>query len=295
MEPGTPLPTGIYGWRKRCLYALLLGLMVVVLCNLAATLLLLNVSNFNLGGLGDLRIFSGGVFLRDYSYVLGSLVMPRLSSRQGQPLTLESYYNVSLLVRDESGRLGPRGVEQILHFWSDIQDHNRVEVAATAAQLQVTDLGRRALFTAESGGISVGADILRVLEGGVHFAGSVQTSMLRSNLGSELMLESVTRRLFLTGPSGVSLESRAADISASCLTDLHLTSTDGKVKMKAPGIYIPNLESIPLIQPQPFKYGQLKSGTPSRSFQVCMCTNGKLFVSSPDGECRVDNDGVQCR
>lgn len=38
----------IYGWRKRCLYALVLGLLVVVLCNFVATLLILNAINFNL-------------------------------------------------------------------------------------------------------------------------------------------------------------------------------------------------------------------------------------------------------
>lgn len=38
----------IYGWRKRCLYGLILALFVVVLCNLVTTLLILNAINFNL-------------------------------------------------------------------------------------------------------------------------------------------------------------------------------------------------------------------------------------------------------
>lgn len=37
----------VYGWRKRCLYSLLLGLMVMVILNLALTLWLLKVMEFS--------------------------------------------------------------------------------------------------------------------------------------------------------------------------------------------------------------------------------------------------------
>lgn len=68
-----------------------------------------------------------------------------------------------------------------------------------------------------------------------------------------------------------------------------------QIKLKSPGIYIPNLESIPLLQPQPSRYLKLESGSSSKQYQVCMCSNGKLFVSKANGECSVNNDGVQCR
>lgn len=38
---------GIYGWRKRCLYALMLGLLIVVIVNLALTLWVLKVMEFS--------------------------------------------------------------------------------------------------------------------------------------------------------------------------------------------------------------------------------------------------------
>lgn len=38
---------GLYGWRKRCLYSLILGLMVMVILNLALTLWLLKVMEFS--------------------------------------------------------------------------------------------------------------------------------------------------------------------------------------------------------------------------------------------------------
>jgi len=38
---------GIYGWRKRCLYVLILGLLVMVIVNLALTLWVLKVMEFS--------------------------------------------------------------------------------------------------------------------------------------------------------------------------------------------------------------------------------------------------------
>ena len=41
-------PIGVYGWRKRCLYCLVLLLIVVVLVNIALTAWILAVLNFNI-------------------------------------------------------------------------------------------------------------------------------------------------------------------------------------------------------------------------------------------------------
>lgn len=41
-------PVGIYGWRKRCLYALILFLMIVVIMNLALTVWILRVLDFSI-------------------------------------------------------------------------------------------------------------------------------------------------------------------------------------------------------------------------------------------------------
>ena len=43
----TSQPVGIYGWRKRCIYAFVLILMVVVVMNLAITVWILRVMHFS--------------------------------------------------------------------------------------------------------------------------------------------------------------------------------------------------------------------------------------------------------
>lgn len=46
-EPRYHFKIGIYGWRKRCLYILILGLLVMVIINLALTLWVLKVMEFS--------------------------------------------------------------------------------------------------------------------------------------------------------------------------------------------------------------------------------------------------------
>lgn len=46
-EPRYSFKIGIYGWRKRCLYFLILGLLVLVIVNLALTLWVLKVMEFS--------------------------------------------------------------------------------------------------------------------------------------------------------------------------------------------------------------------------------------------------------
>lgn len=41
-------PAGIYGWRKQCLYAVILFILIVVIMNVALTVWILRVLNFNI-------------------------------------------------------------------------------------------------------------------------------------------------------------------------------------------------------------------------------------------------------
>lgn len=38
---------GLYGWRKKCLYLLILGLMIIIIINLVLTLWILKVMEFS--------------------------------------------------------------------------------------------------------------------------------------------------------------------------------------------------------------------------------------------------------
>ncbi|XP_046395178.1 delta-sarcoglycan-like [Ischnura elegans] len=277
---------GIYGWRKRCLYLLVLSLMVMVIVNLALTLWLLKVMEFSSEGMGQLRIVAGGIQLNGQAMILDSLVASSIRSRRGQPIAIESSRNFSVNTRDDDGRIINR-----LFLGED-----RFEVQAR--RFRVVDPRGSNIFTADQREVVVGAEVLRVTgAGGAVFDGTVQTPLVRADSGFDLRLESPTRSLEVKAPLGVAIESRAGDISATCLTDLKLQSVAGAVRLDSANIMLPTLKTANV---SPTSYGPPPappsdtSGAPRRSapevFQLCICGNGKLFLAPPDGICVADND-----
>ncbi|XP_069704085.1 delta-sarcoglycan isoform X2 [Periplaneta americana] len=210
---------GIYGWRKRCLYLLILGLLVMVIVNLALTLWVLKVMEFSSEGMGQLRIVTGGIQLSGQAMVLDALIASSIRSKRGQPITVESSHNFTVNTRDDGGRVVNR-----LFLGND-----RLECLARG--FRVTDTRGTVLFSADRNEVVVGAEVLRVTgDGGAIFDGTVQTPLVRADSGNELRLESPTRSLEVRAPLGVLMESRAGDISASCLTDLKLQSVAGAAR-----------------------------------------------------------------
>ncbi|GLH03714.1 Delta-sarcoglycan [Gryllus bimaculatus] len=205
--PRYSFKVGIYGWRKRCLYLLILGLLVMVIVNLALTLW---------EGMGQLRIVAGGVQLRGQALVLDALLASSIRSRYGQPLVLESSRNFTVNARGPDGRVAGR-----IFLGGD-------RVDCLSRSFRVTDARGATLFSADSREVVVGAEALRVTgEGGAIFDGTVQTPLVKADSGNELRLESPTRSLEVRAPLGVAIESRAGSISASCLADLKLQSLAG--------------------------------------------------------------------
>ncbi|XP_071452552.1 delta-sarcoglycan-like isoform X2 [Hetaerina americana] len=279
---------GIYGWRKRCLYLLVLSLMVMVIVNLALTLWLLKVMEFSSEGMGNLRIVAGGIQLNGQAMILDTLVASSIKSRRGQPITIESSRNFSVNARDDEGRIVNR------LFMGD----DRMEVLAK--QFRVADPRGTVLFSADQREVTVGAEVLKVTgAGGAIFDGTVQTPLVRADSGNDLRLESPTRSLEVKGPLGVAIESRAGDISASCLSDMLLKSIDGTIRLDSASVMLPKLKLVNL-PPLPTR----RKPSPRESdihahrrgfevFQLCVCGTGKLFVAPPMGECIAD--GEVCR
>jgi hypothetical protein len=58
---------GIYGWRKRCLYLLILGLLVMVIVNLALTLWVLKVMEFS-----SVSVYVGSLTLKNRKVALST-------------------------------------------------------------------------------------------------------------------------------------------------------------------------------------------------------------------------------
>ncbi|XP_065346272.1 delta-sarcoglycan-like isoform X1 [Cloeon dipterum] len=261
---------GIYGWRKRCLYLLIVVLVAVVIVNLSLTLWLLKVMQFSSDGMGKLKIVEDGLQLRGRAMVLDALVASTIRSRPGAPISVDSSHNFSISARDHMGRT----VSKLLLG----SDH----LECLARGFRVTDSKGDVLFSATRSEVEVGADSLRVT-GGAVFEGSVQTPVVRADSGFDLRLESPTRSLQVKAPQGVAIESRAGDISASCLTDLKLQSVAGTVRLEAANVFLPGLREA--------GKGGAPSGRVSQDvFQLCACANGRIFLAQPDAVCAADSD-----
>ncbi|XP_011257840.1 zeta-sarcoglycan isoform X1 [Camponotus floridanus] len=280
---------GVYGWRKRCLYSLVLILMVIVILNLALTVWLLKVMGFSSEGIGSLKVVPGGIELRGQAAVLDALVASNLRSRRGKNLVLESWSNFTASARSHDGRLLAR-----LTVGED-------RVDCVSRGFRITDPRGGVLFSADREQVIVGAEMLRVTgEGGAVFQGSVQTPLVRGESGRGLRLESATRSLKISAPQQVVIESWASEISASCLTDLKLQSIHGAIRLDAKSVYMKGLKTAMPVQghssreqqqQQQQQHSSRSSSTHQREttiYQLCVCASGKLFLARPEGTCQAD-------
>uniref|UniRef100_A0A673N2P5 Delta-sarcoglycan-like n=1 Tax=Sinocyclocheilus rhinocerous TaxID=307959 RepID=A0A673N2P5_9TELE len=249
---------GIYGWRKRCLYFFVLLLMILIVVNLALTIWILKVMNFTIVS----AVFYSGLHYHllgiDSLTDLEPLYAKEIQSRPGSPLFLQSSKNVSVNILNEKKQL----VSQLI-----AGSHG---VHARGKMLEVKSSAGKLLFSADDHEVVVGAERLRVMgaEGAV-FSNSVETPHVRAEPFKELRLESPTRSLYMEAPKGVKIEADAGDFQATCRSDLRLESKDGEISLDARKI---KLLRLPEGKASP-------SGTRQTVFEVCVCPNGKLFLS----------------
>lgn len=267
---------GIYGWRKRCLYILILGLLIMVIINLALTLWVLKVMEFSSQGMGQLRIVAGGLRLEGRAFVLDALIASTIRSRTGQPIVIESSKNFTITTRNVAGVMDNR-----IFLGND-----RFECLTD--NFKVINTKGSVLFSADHKEVILGVDVLRITgEGGTVFHGSVQTPLVRAESGHDLRLESPTRSLEIRAPMGINVESRSGDIKLMSLNDIKLKSVAGQVKLESSSILMPQL---PHATSSP-RSVQTKS---DEIFQLCVCRNGKLFIAPSHSVCSGSDEHI-CR
>uniref|UniRef100_A0A8C8REQ7 Sarcoglycan delta n=1 Tax=Pelusios castaneus TaxID=367368 RepID=A0A8C8REQ7_9SAUR len=241
---------GIYGWRKRCLYFFVLLLMILILVNLAMTIWILKVMNFTIDGMGNLRITEKGLKLEGDSEFLKPLYAKEIRSR---PVSYDFLHNINRK-HDSifSPILGPQAVE------------------AHSQKFEVKTLSGKLLFSADENEVVVGAERLRVLGAeGTVFPKSIETPSVRADPFKELRLESPTRSLVMEAPKGIEINAEAGNMEATCRTELKLESKVGEITLNAANIKLPRL---PLAS-------HSSAGSRQKIYELCVCPNGKLFLS----------------
>ncbi|XP_008426668.1 delta-sarcoglycan isoform X1 [Poecilia reticulata] len=266
---------GIYGWRKRCLYFFVLLLMILILINLALTIWILKVMNFTIDGMGNLRITEKGLKLEGDSEFLQPLYAKEIRSSPGRPLFLQSSRNVSVNIVNSNNQL----LTQLVTGSSGFKARGKMfEVKSTSGKL---------LFSADEQEVVVGAERLRVMgaEGAV-FSKSVETPHVRAEPFKELRLESPTRSLLMEAPKGIQILAEAGDIQAICRNELRLESKDGEIALDAQRIRLMRLPEGKAPS------SSSSSGTRQTVYEVCVCPNGRLFLSlaGTGSTCQINNN-----
>ncbi|XP_042874324.1 delta-sarcoglycan-like isoform X2 [Penaeus japonicus] len=317
------------GWRRRCLYTLLLALMALSVVNLSLTLWVLKTVYFNVEGMGSLHVVTGGVEMSGASDLGGKLAVGRILSRESEDLHINGYYNLTVFT-------APENVSDSTFLTLGVDD-----VVAGAKALLIQDTDGHTLFETSPEGTAVGADTLTVTGNeGARFAGSVQTPLVYADNVHELRVESVTRGVRAVAAEEARVEARDGDISTTSLRDISLVAKQGLIRFDNPFISMPKLpvhgdEAITkegLQKEEEEKEEEEGSGTTSASgtttptppetqvpapgavpapttplppktppqqsgpvevFQVCVCPNGKLFVVAVGYVCV--SDEVVCR
>ncbi|XP_062983089.1 gamma-sarcoglycan [Elgaria multicarinata webbii] len=261
---------GIYGWRKRCLYLFVLLLIILLVVNLALTIWILKVMWFSPTGMGYLEVQSEGLRLEGESEFLYPLYAREVHSRQDSSLLLQSTHNVTLNARNSDGNVTGR-----LSVGPDM-------VQFDGQEFQINSMDGNPLFTVDENEVIVGPDKLRVTgPEGALCEHSIETPLIKgikdAKGDKELRLESPTRSLSMDAPRGIHIKAQNGAFKAVSLLDIKLHSSNGVLRLDA----------------ETLRLSKLPAGTTGESgesqglYEVCVCQDGKLYLTeaAKDSNC----------
>ncbi|XP_054230836.1 gamma-sarcoglycan isoform X1 [Homo sapiens] len=209
-------------------------------------------------GMGHLCVTKDGLRLEGESEFLFPLYAKEIHSRVDSSLLLQSTQNVTVNARNSEGevtgrlKVGPKMVE--------VQNQ----------QFQINSNDGKPLFTVDEKEVVVGTDKLRVTgPEGALFEHSVETPLVRADPFQDLRLESPTRSLSMDAPRGVHIQAHAGKIEALSQMDILFHSSDGMLVLDAETVCLPKLVQG--------TWGP--SGSSQSLYEICVCPDGKLYLS----------------
>lgn len=252
MKPTQNISVGIYGWRKRCLYCLLIVLMFIVAINLCLTFWLSIALGLHWGSIGPISIFKNHVIFRSPVVFKDGLIASKIFSGE-QPLNIQSDTSVHI----QSGSDDKHSTLSI--------DKNGIY--ANCDQFQINDRSGSKLVAIDSTQIKVFTDDL-----------SIVTEQKRLEI-PHLVTNSISsnRNLSLSADEGRLMLSSNSDIDISARQSLDFVAND--IVIKAHTIRLQN-EHIYFEKLRFFDRTKAPiTARSSQSYSICICENGLVFAA----------------
>lgn len=262
-----PQPVGIYGWRKRCLYAFILLLMVVVIINLALTVWILRVLDFSIDGMGKLRIDKEGLKLEGEAEFLRPLYVKEIKAYD-QTLHIESAKGVKIQAREGDGKQGG-----ILYLGDN-------KLQAVCEAFEVLDKHGRLRLNITENAIVVGVDEMKY-PGKAVVESCIHTPTVVSQKDKSLTVSSENSSVHIVGDQGIFIKSSNGDVEIKSYNQIILKSDQGGIYLDAENLFIKNI-----VVSNATAGGTSKEGV----HQLCMCDNGRLFLGPASGDCLATQD-----
>ncbi|KAH3843464.1 zeta-sarcoglycan-like [Dreissena polymorpha] len=261
-------PAGIYGWRKQCLYAITLFILVVVIMNLALTVWILRVLNFDISGLnmGTITIGSSGISVGGRTELVRSLYVNNVTAAGMKQLNITSKGDITLksvsnTAKETSG----------LHI-------GRRKIDVTCEEFEIKDLSGHSKLKVTDKAVTYGVNEV-TYSGKAVFNGSIETPNIRGPSKGSLRLNSASSTIEIYGREGVHIDAVIGNIELIGEGNI-IVGAKKKISLNGTAIYIQNLNIV----------SSASNGVSARDdvYQLCMCRNGRLFLAPSSGICAQD-------
>ncbi|XP_068223190.1 delta-sarcoglycan-like [Palaemon carinicauda] len=237
------------GWRRRCLYILLLALLALSVLNLSLTLWILKTIHFNVDGMGVLHVKIGGMENQGVSDIAQKMSVASIMSRKGEDIPINGYFNLTIQTSEEQETLteyddaNSTTSDQLLENRPAYLHLDVKNVLAGSKRFVVRDHhSGDELFRADGKGTYVGSKRFTVTGNeGAEFLGSLQTPHLYSKGIHVMRLDSETRDIKFRCNEELRMEARHGDISSISTGDATLRSKEGAIRFDSREIGLINL------------------------------------------------------
>jgi len=249
---------GIFGWRKRCLYLMILFVLMMAMLNMTLIVWIMRTQDFGMNGLGKLYITTNGIIVEEVSEFLASLQAKQVQS--GRPLHITSRNNVSLTSFDQYNNI----VGQVILAANHVILKNK--------ELRIEDHKGRTLLHANDRMVSLDIPNIEVsVPEGVKVPRHMKVSGIRND-DKDLSLQSQHMKVKVKAREKLFISSHGADVMLQSLNDVTLKSKKGKIDLDAGRIRVLNMQQSTIVDDH---LSDVYQGVK----EVCVCPDGSLFLA----------------